>query len=288
MNLNDYRKFLENYAINDSVAFLLIDRRSNQPPRQYHALIRHARNSSFHNRLWAANRNGADVYVSMNPLLPGATGRTKADVAVVRHLYLDFDIDGDARLDRLLADSSVPTPHMILHTSQGKWQVIWNVTGFTAEQAEGTHRRLVSEFGADPAAVDVSRVLRVPSFFNNKYSPPFCVSLVRHEGQTLSPTNFDRFPPQAEAEVRRAGARTPSTRSPLDGISQSERDWAWTLEQLKRGRSPQSIVQDLADRRHDKPSPLYYARHTVQRAELELQSRTNISTANGRRQPRVR
>jgi hypothetical protein len=276
MSHNEYRRFLESYSIDDYVAFLLIDRRGNQAPRQRRVPIRYARNLSFYDGLCHANRNGADIYVSMNPLQPGATGRTKRDIGSVRHLYLDFDVEGDARLDKLLAHPHVPTPHLVLHTSRGKWQVIWNVTSIAPELAEGIHRSLITTFGADPAAIDISRVLRVPSFYNNKYSPPFPVSLVRHDGPILGPADFKYFPPQADTvKPLRLENRKPGKTS--GGCSQSERDWAWTLEKLKAGASPRAIAEELATRRKDKPSPLYYARHTVARAELELRARSPIA-----------
>src|SRR5262249_29609182 len=42
---------------------------------------------------WLRHQNAQrqEVYISMNALQPGARGRTKADVAVIRHIYLDFD-----------------------------------------------------------------------------------------------------------------------------------------------------------------------------------------------------
>ena len=286
MSQNEYRKFLEAYSSDDWVAFLLIDRRGKQLPRQHRILAREARQASFYNGLSHANRMGADVYISMNPLQHEATGRTKADIGLIRHLYLDFDTDGDARLDQLLAHPAVPTPHMVLHTSHGKWQVIWNVSGFASELAEEVHRRLVATFGADPAAIDISRVLRVPSFYNNKYDPPFLVSLVRYSGPILSPTNFQQFSPEAASPAPRKLEKRASPRAP-GGCSQSERDWAWTLEKLKQGDSPRSIVEQLAARRHDKPAPLYYAQHTVERAEIELQSRCPIAHPR-RRQGHVR
>ena len=51
---------------------------------------------------WLAHENasGANIYVAANPLAPGSRKRTKESIAEVRHLYLDLDTDGDAKLDR--------------------------------------------------------------------------------------------------------------------------------------------------------------------------------------------
>lgn len=81
------------------------------------------------------NANGADIYISMNTLKPEAKGRTKADIAAVRHLYPDLDQDGDARLQQIRETPSLPKPSYVLDTSPGKHQVIWKVEGLTVEQA---------------------------------------------------------------------------------------------------------------------------------------------------------
>ena len=49
---------------------------------------------------WLAHENstGANIYVAANPLRPASRKRTKECIAAVRHLYLDLDTDGEARL----------------------------------------------------------------------------------------------------------------------------------------------------------------------------------------------
>ena len=273
MTAKSYPRFFESYLPEDRIAFFLRDRQRNLSQQQT-LTVAQARTNGFHSRLIAANQNGADIYVSMNPLRPQTFGRTKADIQSIRHLFLDIDQNGDYALERILDDHRLPSPHMIINTSPHKWQVIWRVVNFHAELAEGTHRTLVTEFGADKATIDISRVLRVPTFYNHKYTPPFLVTLLRNEGSSYSPSDFISFPPRAETE--HSVASTPkhqNNRKSTTGITQSERDWAWTLEELKQGKSPQLLVQELATRRKDKPSPLYYARHTVTRAEMEIANR---------------
>ena len=53
-------------------------------------------------------------------------------------------------------------------------------------------------------------------------------------------------------------------------ISQSERDWAFVRDGLRRGRAPEELRRELEQRRQDKPSPEYYARRTVARAVQSL------------------
>jgi hypothetical protein len=42
--------------------------------------------------------SGAKIYAAANPLRSDRRNRTKDSIATVRHLNLDFDIDGEARL----------------------------------------------------------------------------------------------------------------------------------------------------------------------------------------------
>ncbi len=117
------------------------------------------------------NERGTNIYVSANPICPGSRKRTKESVASVRHLYIDIDTDGDARLAALRPPDLVPAPTAILSTSPGKYQVLWRVQDFGFERQEEMLKVLAPAFGGDPACTDRNRVLRVPGFLNSKYSP---------------------------------------------------------------------------------------------------------------------
>src|SRR5271154_6324322 len=60
------------------------------------------------------NSTGANVYVAANPVHYGSRKHTKESIAAVRHLYLDLDTDGEARLASLRASDAVPTPNAIV------------------------------------------------------------------------------------------------------------------------------------------------------------------------------
>src|SRR5271170_1472809 len=109
---------------------------------------------------WLAHENhaGANVYVAANPLRSGSRRRTKDSIASVRHLYIDIDTDGEARLAALRVSDTVPTPTAILSTSPGKYQVLWRVVGFDFERQETTLKLLTIAFGGDPACTDCNRV----------------------------------------------------------------------------------------------------------------------------------
>ncbi|MBK7929294.1 MAG: hypothetical protein IPJ98_18000 [Bryobacterales bacterium] len=82
---------------------------------------------------WLRHKNAGryEVYVSMNALHEGAQGRTKGDVGLIRHVFLDFDNDGTAAKDHLLRRKDLPEPNALVNTSPGKWQVLWKVEGFS-------------------------------------------------------------------------------------------------------------------------------------------------------------
>ena len=52
--------------------------------------------------------------------------------------------------------------------------------------------------------------------------------------------------------------------------SNSEHDWAWVLHELAGGKDALKLTRELASRRSDKTSPLYYAQRTVDVASARL------------------
>jgi hypothetical protein len=206
------------------------------------------------------NRTGANIYIGANPLWSGSRRRTKDNIACVRHLYLDIDMDGDARLGTLRASDSVPTPTAILSTSPGKYQVLWQVDGFDFELQEHTLKMLSIAFGGDPACTDCNRVLRIPGFLNWKYDPAHRIEVIYPCDELCAPDDF-RLNPLAVSAMHSTLPKT-SRRLPAKQ-SNSELDWAWVCEELNRGNDAQKLTRELASRRADKPNPLYYAQRTV-------------------------
>lgn len=210
---------------------------------------------------WLAreNHNGANVYVAANPLRSGSRKRTKESIASVRHVYLDIDEDGEARLAALRASDAVPPAYAILSTSPGKYQIFWRVEGFDFKQQEITLKRLAIVFGGDPACTDCNRVLRIPGFLNRKYSPAHLVTVEYGEDRSWGPADFHLD----EVAERVALAYRGLARSISHKGSRSEQDWAWVCLQLAQGEDASKLTQELASRRSDKANPLYYAQRTV-------------------------
>jgi hypothetical protein len=219
------------------------------------------------------NARGGNIYVSMNSLKPEAQGRTKQDIAAIRHVYLDLDQGGFLALSKILADSCLPKPSYLLNTSIGKYQVVWKVDGFGMTEAERLQRAMAVKHNADRAATDVTRVLRIPGLYNQKYDPPFQVTAVKLSDQIYYPSDF-----RIERDLELVPPPQ-TTRSHTGRVSQSERDWAETLRRLDQGESPAAVQAWLEERRQDKPNPGYYAALTIRKALAERESRRTADTA---------
>jgi RepB DNA-primase from phage plasmid len=218
---------------------------------------------------WLAHVNaaGANVYVTVNPLHAGSRKRTKESIAVVRHLYLDIDSDGDARLTALRASQLVPLPSVILSTSTDKYQVLWRVNGFDFEQQESALKLLAMTFGGDPACTDCNRVLRLPGFLNHKYDPAPLVAVQFPCDSVWSPCDFQLDP---SVGIAGFGPGAITGQKQCGKHTNSERDWSWALHELGEGKDAVKLTRLLASRRSDKPNPLYYAQRTIDVASAKL------------------
>jgi hypothetical protein len=261
------------FAFSETIA-LLLRRDGGSRPQQRVVTVEQVLQPSYLAWLAHENQAGGNIYVSANPLVPGSRKRTKECVASVRHLYIDIDTDGDARLAALRASDRVPAPTAILSTSPGKYQALWRVARIYFESQEQMLKSLALVFGGDPACTDRNRVLRLPGFFNRKYSPAHLVTVDYPAGMTYLPNDF-----------RLHETAVPSV-LPLDGNARelppvkhslSEDDWVWTLGELSRGRDAAKLTRELALRRADKPNPLYYAQRTVDLASARLWLAEGIS-----------
>ena len=218
---------------------------------------------------WLAYQNaaGANIYVAANPLRSGTRKRTKESVASVRHLYLDIDSDGEAKLAAIQNSDRVPKPTAIISTSPDKYQVLWRVEGFDFENQERTLKSLAFTFGGDPACTDCNRVLRVPGFFNQKYDPSNVVTVQYPGYSTSKPGDFQLDIPAANPMISNSHIQS---REYAGKKTHSELDWAWVLQELNGGKDAQRLTRELASRRSDKASPLYYAQRTVDVASARL------------------
>lgn len=210
------------------------------------------------------NAQGYDIYVSMNSFQRGTRKRTEANVDQIRHIYCEFDGGGAEALERVRSRPDLPPPTFIVHSSEGKFQLMWNVSGFVPAQAKALLRHLAHSLDSDPAVQDTNRVLRLPGFRNYKYTPAPFVRLEMHSDLTpYPPTSFPTPPVDALAGAPGAGGR-PGRRAPSAlGHSQSERDWANVRRCLAAGKPWRLVWSDLLRSRPDKPNARFYAALTT-------------------------
>src|ERR1700722_2586014 len=173
---------------------------------------------------WLAyeNARGANVYVAANPLRFGSRKRTKECIDVVRHLYIDIDSDGDVRLAAVRQSDAVPKPSVILSTSPGKYQVLWQVDDFRFAEQEYMLKVLAIAFGGDPACTDCNRVLRMPGFLNHKYEPAHLVTAECPSDSISHPDDFRLDAAMLEAVPMQA--QTGWQKNSMQNTN-SENDW---------------------------------------------------------------
>ena len=222
---------------------------------------------------WLVEQNdaGADIFLGMNPIKENSYNRTKENIREVRHVYLDLDESAGASLHAIRTSGDIPTPNFVLDTSPEKHQVIWRVEGLDQDRAESLLHSLATAYRGDPAATDISRVLRVPGFANRKYNEQFVVRAVQETNQIYHLRDFASYDDSPDAPRHLEGEHGPARRMPSGHRSQSEADWAYANRALARGDDPEDVIRRIADFRvDDKYSPESYARRTVSKARAEL------------------
>ncbi len=130
-------------------------------------------------RAVALSSKGSEVYFGVSTRLE-RKGR-KQSVAQVPGFFADLDCDlfeagGIDALERL--DRFTPQPTAVVHTGAG-FHCYWRlrVPLLPASHTQAMLRAVVREVGADPAATDLSRVLRIPGTWSWKRDAP--VRIVR-------------------------------------------------------------------------------------------------------------
>jgi hypothetical protein len=277
------RYLRENFRPDDRLAVVLIQKETHRVVQRIATAARIA-DPGFQAWLRHENAQRCEVYVSMNTIKPDSRSRTKDDIAEVRHVYLDFDDNGTAAVQALMQRKDMPTPNYLVNSSAGKWQVVWKVEGFGQEEAERLMRHLVRETGADPAATDSSRVLRLPGFMNHKYAKPFWVRVETRSERTYSPEHFPNVPNDGQGGRTVVGKEhADRAHSSHSCVSQSERDWAYAKRALARGESSDAVIAAISQYRAGEKSDAHaYAERTVRKAGEVLasgrpSSRTGLS-----------
>jgi len=261
---------LDNFEPTDRIAMLVLNRNLGETIQRITSAEK-AASPEFQAWLRYKNANGSDIYIGMNPLKPDAPTRTKDEIESIRHVYLDLDHGGPEALESIEHSSLVPKPNYVLNSSPEKYQVVWQVTGMSLDEAESLLHAMVDEFGGDPAATDATRVLRLPGFANKKYETDFYVQARRESTETYHLRDFKLQIDSQDSPRHRYENRAKRESPPRTSLSQSEHDWAFAKRARARGDDPEEVIRQIAQHRTgDKANPEYYARHTVTKAMAEL------------------
>jgi hypothetical protein len=262
----------ELFGPEDSAA-ILVRNRSTGHTVQTIAKAETIASPDFQTWLAGQSASGYDVFMGMNPIKDGAYTRTKGNIKEIRHVYLDLDRKGDEALEAIRHSTEVPAPNYVLDTSPGKHQVVWKVSGFSQDEAESLLHNLANKFGGDLAATDSTRVLRLPGFANRKLPEEFIVQACQESNAVYTLRDFAIDEASPEAPRHFGDYRQRERTMPSDHKSQSEHDWAYAKRALARGDAPEVVIQRIADyRSEDKADPIYYARHTVAKAQAQRTS----------------
>lgn len=138
------------------------------------------------------NIAGAGIYFMVNK--GDGKGRSSDHVQRVRAFFVDLD---GAPLDPVLA--APVKPHVVTETSPGRYHAFWRVHQCPLERFSAVQVALVKKFNADPACIDLPRVMRVPGFWNMKMEP-FQVKII-HADEHAAALSWTQFVQQQGLEL---------------------------------------------------------------------------------------
>jgi hypothetical protein len=161
----------------ESFTFQTFTDGKSRPSPDPRALVIHGAldDARVRNRLIKLSSEGAGVFVTVQET--DGKGRSLSNITAVRCVFQEAD----------RPDTPVPTlqPHLVVESSPGKFHRYWLTERSTdIELFNRVQARLVADWGSDPNAKDVARVLRVPGFPHQKDPrQPFRVRIVHESGE---------------------------------------------------------------------------------------------------------
>ena len=226
------------------------------------------------------NEKGAGIFVARNQCYGQ---RSAATISKVRGPHADMDEVTPEQL--AVIEKLIPPSIVVQSSSPNRLQLYWQLSEgeeFSPDEIKAINQRLV-DFGADPAAVDASRLLRLPGFKNMKYrqdgnTPVVSASYFEHRYtrdeilEKLTPHNLGekRSAPQAISNLTTSLTIPSEYKSIEDAISrrhphlwagqwqsavtkdgvigypsQSEADMALAGHITREFRTQQAVTEDL-------------------------------------------
>ena len=161
-------------------------------------------------QLQEKNEAGAGIFIARNQC---EGNRNKSAITRVRGVHADMD---DVSAEELVVLIRRLPPSIVVESSPGRYQLYWQLSEgelLEAAEAKAINQCLASQHGADPAAVDVSRLLRLPGFKHMKYRSEGRTSIVTATYNSVTYTREDllrAFPPnKVESRSFRQTSCTP-------------------------------------------------------------------------------
>ena len=170
-----------------SMIVALDDKSQNSPLHQPQTLRPENVNSAF----GAMNLLGTYglyflVNESKNPIK-----RTAAHITRARAIWIEDDTTGAQRTDFPLP------PHITINSSPGKYHYYWLTSTTDLDEHQQVMQRLVDDYACDPNARDISRILRIPGYYNHKYEKKHLITAEFNKKEIYDwETIKQHFPPK--------------------------------------------------------------------------------------------
>lgn len=164
------------YEPHDWVAVLLKSSRGGRVAQRV-GPITWIKSPRFQAWLRAENASGANVYASVNSVVPNQRSRRREAIQSIRHVFIDVDAEATSVLKAIASRRDLPPPSYVLRSSPGRAHVLWRVTAFTPDLVEVFQKDLARQLGTDLAATACTQMTRLPGFFSHKYPTPHLVTI---------------------------------------------------------------------------------------------------------------
>ena len=118
-------------------------------------------------RLMKINEQGGGIFVARNQC---DGHRNEQNISRVRGVHADMDEVTPAQIEAVIR--ALEPSIIVQSSSKNRCQLYWQLADgeeLSKDEAKSINQCIVQYYGADPAAVDVSRLLRLPGFKHMKY-----------------------------------------------------------------------------------------------------------------------
>jgi len=156
-NLDQTLQFLNKFAPDrDTWTFQTFDDNAGRKDRTL-AKIYNGTLTQHYESLKLLNQKGAGVFVTVNQT--DGTGRKAENIVSVDAVWIEDD-EGTAK--------SPLEPHIVVESSPKKYHNYFLLENASKQDFQRIQEALVANWGSDPNAKDISRVLRLPGFYHQK------------------------------------------------------------------------------------------------------------------------